>query len=95
MEMTYWHVSLLREVTALRKSLQVECGERERSLFHDSSLNKIRPANLRLLAPGELGMLTIKGAAGRVERNVNIVRLINFGMVMLSQKLLNFLLHQS
>lgn len=85
----------LKRSYSVEEVSQVECGERERSLFHDSSLNKIRPANLRLLAPGELGMLTIKGAAGRVERNVNIVRLINFGMVMLSQKLLNFLLHQS
>lgn len=85
----------LKRSYSVEEVSQVECGERERSLFHDSSLNKIRPANLRLLAPGEFGMLTIKGAAGRVERNVNIVRLINFGMVMLSQKLLNFLLHQS
>lgn len=85
----------LKRSYSVEEVSQVECGERERSLFHGSSLNKIRPANLRLLAPGELGMLTIKGAAGRVERNVNIVRLINCVMVMLSQKLLNFLLHQS
>lgn len=45
----------------------VKCSEYVRSLFHD-----IRPANLRLLAvPRDLGVLTLRGTAQKVEQGVN------------------------
>jgi len=42
-------------------------------LFHDTSLNNVRPANLRLLvARKELGMLTLRDTALRVESGIKL-----------------------
>lgn len=49
----------------------VECSQYTKSLFHDSSLSRARPANLRLVtARGELGMPTLRDTAPRVGRSV-------------------------
>ena len=73
---TWWAIqcseSILKKKN-VEETSGVECSQYTKSLFHDSSLSRARPANLRLLvARKELGMLTLRDTVLRVERGIKL-----------------------